>query len=89
MLTARATLLLVDGAPLHDALAGQRVTMSELRQAVRSSGSGDLGEVAAVVLETDGSLSVIPNAQAGDRSALEGVSGWTGGADATPTERGR
>lgn len=89
VLTARPTLLLVGGVPLTESLTGQRMTMSELRQAVRASGSGDLTAVAAVVLETDGSLSVIPTAQAGDRSALEGVAGWTGSSDAGPTGRSR
>ena len=78
VVTSRPTLLLQDGAPLTAALDEQRVTLSELRQAVRSSGSGDLGDVAAVVLETDGSMSVVPADKAGDRSALEGVDGWSG-----------
>jgi uncharacterized membrane protein YcaP (DUF421 family) len=72
-LTARPTLLLEDGRPLPEALRGQRVTLDEIRQAVRATGSGDLADVAAVVLETDGSLSVVPAAKAGNRSALEGV----------------
>jgi uncharacterized membrane protein YcaP (DUF421 family) len=36
-----------------------RVTEDEVRQAARSSGHAGLGEVAAVVLETDGTLSVL------------------------------
>ncbi|UOY01938.1 DUF421 domain-containing protein [Blastococcus sp. PRF04-17] len=71
--TARPTLLLEDGRPLPQALLRQRVTLDEIRQAVRSTGSGDLSDVAAVVLESDGSLSVISRSRAGDRSALEGV----------------
>jgi uncharacterized membrane protein YcaP (DUF421 family) len=73
VVTASPTLLLEDGHPLPEAMDQQRITMSELRQAIRASGSGDLSSVAAVVLETDGSLSVIPAQQAGDRSALDGV----------------
>lgn len=87
VVTARPTLLLLDGAPLTESLARQRITMSELRQAVRATGTGDLTEVAAVVLETDGSLSVIPAGKAGDRSALEGVPGSDVGGDASTTER--
>ncbi len=79
VVTARPTLLLEDGRPLPGALRRQRITLSELRQAVRASGSGDLSAVAAVVLETDGSMSVIPTQQAGDRSALEGVARPTEG----------
>lgn len=40
-------------------LRRERVTREEVRQAARSSGHADLGDVAAVVLETDGSLSVL------------------------------
>jgi uncharacterized membrane protein YcaP (DUF421 family) len=73
--TARPTLLVRDGAALPTALREQRVTMDEVRQAVRATGSGDLSSIAAVVLETDGSLSVVPAEKAGSRSALEGVHG--------------
>jgi uncharacterized membrane protein YcaP (DUF421 family) len=75
VVTADPTLLLVDGEPLQEALTAQRVSLDEVRQAVRATGSGDLGSIAAVVLETDGSLSVISAGQAGDHSALEGVRG--------------
>ena len=74
-LTARPTLLLQDGRPMEEAMRGQRITLDEVRQAVRGTGSGDLGDVAAVVLESDGSLSVISASKAGNRSALEGVAG--------------
>ena len=73
VLTARPTLLLEEGRILPGALREQRVTEDEIRQAVRATGTGDLGSVAAVVLESDGSFSVISTSQAGDRSALEGV----------------
>ncbi len=73
IVTARPTLLLDDGRLLPEPLTEQRVTEDEIRQAVRATGSGDLADVAAVVLESDGSLSVISSSQAGDRSALEGV----------------
>ncbi|WP_409330376.1 DUF421 domain-containing protein [Trujillonella humicola] len=73
--TSRPRLLLTDGAPLPEALRGERVSMDEIRQAVRASGSGDLSTVAAVVLESDGSLSVLSRDQLGDGSALDGVEG--------------
>ena len=71
--TAEPTVLLRDGVMLHRALRRQRLTDSEVRQSIRASGLGDVGDVAAVVLETDGTLSVIPANQAGDRSALIGT----------------
>ena len=73
LVTSRPTLLLDDGVVLEDVLVAQRVNKADLHQAVRSSGSGDLSSIAAVVLETDGSLSVISASQAGNRSALAGV----------------
>ncbi|WP_432547202.1 DUF421 domain-containing protein [Kineococcus sp. SYSU DK004] len=76
--TARPTLLLRDGVVDEDALRRQRVTRAEVQQAVRASGSGSLSAVAAVVLESDGTLSVVPAADLGDASALADVPGVRG-----------
>jgi uncharacterized membrane protein YcaP (DUF421 family) len=73
VVTSRPTLLLRDGHLLPAAMRSERVAEDEIRQAVRASGSGDLSDIAAVVLESDGSLSVIPASKAGNRSSLEGV----------------
>lgn len=75
VVTAPPTLLLRDGHPLLDPLRTQRVTLDEVHQAVRSAGFGDLSTVAAVVLESDGSMSVVSTQQVGDWSALQGVAG--------------
>lgn len=76
LLTSRPTLLLRDGRIDEAAARRARIAVVEIHQAVRSSGQGDLSAVAAVVLETDGSLSVVPRSSAGDLSALgEGVDG--------------
>jgi uncharacterized membrane protein YcaP (DUF421 family) len=75
VITSRPTLVWHDGRPIESALTGQRVALDEVRQAVRATGTGDLGDVAAVVLESDGTLSVIPRSSIGDWSALEGVAG--------------
>jgi len=64
------TLLVRDGQVLPEALVGQRVAHEEVCQAVRSAGYGGLDLVAAVVLETDGTLSVIPRSQAGSGDTL-------------------
>jgi uncharacterized membrane protein YcaP (DUF421 family) len=63
--------LLREGRFVHEALRKNRLTESEIRQAVRSSGSGDLRDIAAVVLETNGKLSVITKSSLGDGSALK------------------
>lgn len=69
--------LVVDHGQLIDAaLATTRLTPDEaFQQAVRSSGIGDLEKVAAAVLETDGSLSVIPTEQCHTRTALQDLPG--------------
>jgi len=75
VVTSRPTLLWRDGRPIDSALTEQRVALDEVRQAVRATGTGDLAQVAAVVLESDGTLSVIPQREIGDWSALSGVDG--------------
>jgi uncharacterized membrane protein YcaP (DUF421 family) len=65
-LTATPTLLLWHGRLLEDQIRRERVTVAEIRAAIRQSGSAQLADVAAVVLETDGSLSVVGQASASD-----------------------
>ncbi|WP_197376473.1 DUF421 domain-containing protein [Mycolicibacterium baixiangningiae] len=73
LLTSRPTALVTNGRVDEHALRAQRVSPDEVRQAIRSSGHGDVRTIAAVVLESDGSLSVIAREQIGDGSALAGV----------------
>ncbi len=75
--TAEPTLVVRHGEILHDALRRARLTRGELDQAVRSAGVGCLHELGAVVLETDGSLSVVPATAVADGSCLVGVTGWS------------
>lgn len=75
LVKAEPTLLLDGGTFLGHALRSQRVTESEVRAAVRASGCMALEDVAAVVLETDGSFSVMQQRAGGSRSALSDVSG--------------
>ena len=67
---ANPRVLLRDGVIDADAMLAERVTKSEIAAAVRQAGYGDFSMIAAVVLETDGSFSVVPRDKAGDRSAL-------------------
>jgi uncharacterized membrane protein YcaP (DUF421 family) len=70
---ASPSLLLHRGRILDDRLAAHRVTAGEVRQAARAQGIGGLEQLEAVVLETDGTLSVVPRRSAGSGSALEDV----------------
>ena len=65
--------LLWQGRLLPDELRRERVAAEEVRQALRQQGVGSLEEAAAVVLETDGSISVLKTVGIGERSALAGV----------------
>ena len=77
LVKAEPRLLLLDGQFLDDALLSERVTRGEVRSAARSSGAASLSQVHAIVLETDGSLSVMKAGADGDNSALQGVTGWS------------
>jgi len=59
LVRAEATVVFNSGHFDDVALSRVRLTHGEVCQAIRSSGCGDLELVAAVVLETDGSLSVV------------------------------
>lgn len=67
---SKPRVLLLDGEIDQQALLDERVTQEEVAAAIRKGGHGDVGAMAAVVLETDGSFSVIPRGDDGDRSAF-------------------
>ena len=73
LVTGEPSLLLHGGACLPAALRRERVTEDEVRAAVRAAGLASLQEAAAVVLETDGSFSVLRAHDDSDRSSLKGV----------------
>ena len=74
------------GRLLHDVLRRERLNVEEVHQALRKSGIADTGDVAAVVLETDGSFSILASA-APRASALADVQGWS--SDGHPEDNGR
>lgn len=53
------TLLVRDGRFLQAAMSGQRITEDEVMSAVRAEGYASVDAVQAVVLESDGSISVL------------------------------
>ena len=68
-------MLLYQGEFLLTSLRQARVTQDEVLSAIRSSGLSDVTRVEAVVLETDGSLSVVKRQAESRQSSLEGVRG--------------
>ena len=73
LIKAEPTQLLKNGRFLDDALIRERVSESEVRMAIRSHGHASVEEIEAVVLETDGSFSVIKRSEIGSRSAIENI----------------
>lgn len=70
------SLLFYRGRWLEERLVEQRVARDELFAAIRSSGVADLDSIEAVVLETDGSISVVSRPERpASRSSLSDVSG--------------
>jgi uncharacterized membrane protein YcaP (DUF421 family) len=67
------TLLFYQGEFLWKAMKVERFTKEELFAAMRQSGQTYLEEVEAIVLESDGSLSVIPSKGQGQHAVVEGV----------------
>lgn len=80
----RPTLLLADGEFLRVAMARQRVTEGELHAAVREKGHASLEGIDAVVLEADGTFSVITSGWAGRRDAMAHVDGAKKDRDSRP-----
>jgi uncharacterized membrane protein YcaP (DUF421 family) len=79
LVKSEPTLLLHRGRFLEGAMRAQRVTRAEVLAALRSSDAVEAGQVAAVVLETDGNLSVIQNAGRSEGiGTLDGVRGADG-----------
>lgn len=78
MIKSEPRLLFHNGEFLREAMRDERVNEEEIRQAVRSHGVMSLEEIASVVLETDGSFSVMPHSDQEDApaSAMKSVTNW-------------
>lgn len=59
LVKSEPSLLFHDGAFLEQVMTRERVTQDEVRAAVRQQGKSSMAEVNAVILETDGTFSVL------------------------------
>ncbi len=73
--TGEPRLIVHRGDFLDDQLRAARVARDEVRAAVRAQGIGQMADVEGVVLETDGSFSVVERVRIGDASTFAGVRG--------------
>lgn len=73
LVRSQPRLLVEDGTYHWEAMAEERVTADELDAAIRGAGMGRIEEVAALVLESDGSMSVLRHSDQ-ELTALRSVS---------------
>lgn len=78
LVKSEPTLLLHRGRFLERAMRDQRVTREEVVSALRAAGVARPEDAAAVVLETDGSVSVVPTAGGAAQRDLEVLRGVRG-----------
>lgn len=69
VITSDPVLLAYKGELLHETLKKERITVEEVFVAVRQRGLLDLGDIHAVVLETTGSINIVPKAKATDKES--------------------
>ncbi len=74
MVKSEPRLLYYEGELLRDAMKAERITEAEIKQALRAQGS--LAGVHAIVLETNGNLSVLPATDRGNVTSLSNVVGY-------------
>ena len=73
LIKSEPSLLLYRGEIQHDTMKKERIAEGELLAALRTSGVSAIEDADAVILETDGSLSVIKNIDDSSASALRDV----------------
>jgi uncharacterized membrane protein YcaP (DUF421 family) len=71
VVTSEPVVLVRDGKVVHDAARDNRISPDELAAAVRKRGVSDFRDVSALVLETDGTFSLLQRAPTAD--VLRGV----------------
>lgn len=76
LIKAEPALLLYQGKIRTKMLKKERVAEGELLAALRSSGIASIGDAAAVILETDGSFSVLKEIGGDSDSTLKDVRGY-------------
>ena len=60
LVKSEPTLVVRNGRMLHEAMRRERVAAAEVEQAARMTGVARLDDVEAMILETDGTFSVVP-----------------------------
>ena len=75
LVKSEPSLLYLDGRFLREAMRRERITEAEIEAAVRHSGYATAADISGVVLETDGSMSVLLKRPQGSTATSAGESG--------------
>ncbi|RYG47300.1 DUF421 domain-containing protein [bacterium] len=73
LVVQKPQVVLKDGVLKEDAMRKTRLTESEIHAAIRKAGLGHVGDVALVVLESDGTFSVVPGKEGQAPDAVGGI----------------
>src|SRR5690606_24723916 len=73
IITSQPILLLYKGEILDDVIKKERITIEELYLSAREKGIGDLKDIQAIVLETTGEITVMPEIKTEHPKAMENV----------------
>ena len=73
IITNQPTLLLYKGEILDDVIKKERITLEELYLSAREKGIGDLKDIQAIVLETTGEITVMPEIKTEHPKAMKDV----------------
>jgi uncharacterized membrane protein YcaP (DUF421 family) len=76
LVKSEPTLLLFRGQMLSETLRRERVTEDEVRAAIRGAGVADVADIEAVILETDGSFSILKRGDGLATAAERGVANY-------------
>ncbi|WP_421384930.1 DUF421 domain-containing protein [Bacillus salacetis] len=76
LIKSEPKILYIDGDYHTQAMKKERVMKKEILQAARSQGISSMSEITAVVLETDGSISIIKKSDQDTRETLNDVKGY-------------
>ncbi len=76
IITNKSTLLVYKGEILYDVMKKERITKDELFAAARNNGATQLEQLAVVVLETTGDITVIKKIEGENAEALSTVSNF-------------
>ncbi|ELR73729.1 hypothetical protein C900_01339 [Fulvivirga imtechensis AK7] len=77
MIKSKPSIIFHHGRFLEKEMRRKRVTESEIKAAIRANGHGSIKDIDAVILESDGSFSVIKNSETDpSKSSLSNVGGF-------------